>query len=142
MKEANKTPQQILDELRQKTLELYHENFNDLLELCFSYCDLDCAPFNQDTPMEELPLLINEVEEDSAAEDVLKLLIEGEDIHSYRVQIVLQNRIITARDNAENDPDILYQQGELVACGEIFRVLGMEDEYQDANFWGTWFPLD
>ena len=117
------------------TLRTYRENMEWLYEGIGNLIDNGTPEVDDDTPLDELPLMMND---DSPFQNLLiKQRLKGEsvyDVDTDTVDELLQKHMDEGGESFHEE----FTQGKLVLCSELLQALGYNLEAARAARWGYW----
>lgn len=129
-----------MNDLKESVLKMCREDLAWLYENIGNTLDYEVSEVNDDTPLEELPLLADD--EDKPFQSILvKQRLEGKSVYDPNIQDALDEIYIRRNDQDDVKTDE-YTQGKLEALSRVLRLLGCTEEADIALAWGTWNPLE
>lgn len=118
----------------------YHENMIVFFEDLSLYIDGEQSDIDDDTPLKDLPLAIND---DDRPFNVMlaKARLKGESIYDIDFKPI-EDILIKKSDEGSEFFNREYTQGKLVMIGEVLESLGKSLEGAVAKRWGYWSPYN
>jgi hypothetical protein len=120
--------------------EQLEDAFEGFLEDMSNYCSQDWEIVNDDTPMEDVALLINH---DSEVVRILaKNRLAGNSVTSVEVHNELFDLLQRMNEEVGERHDMDFKKGRFYTCAELYKALGENDLAKKWKMWSLFDPYD
>lgn len=130
--------ERLLAQLRDEVEETFQGLMEDIHYYVDGDYDSDWEPVSDDTPQEELPLLIDH--ESKLVQTLARHRLAGESVSSEECRIELYHMVQKAGPSQEGPLDTSYKAGRLYQISRFYEILGEEEMSKHWRKWGFFDP--